>query len=53
MTVTECFGKTDFWENFYECPKCEYSNILKGNKFCPNCGEALEFLDKYEGYEDD
>ena len=36
----------------YVCPHCESSNIRNGDKFCKECGQALDWEWRYEGIKD-
>lgn len=29
----------------YECPRCSYKNVHKGDKFCAECGAYIEWKD--------
>lgn len=36
-------GKDDWYGEFFRCPKCSKTWIVKGFTFCPMCGIEIKF----------
>lgn len=37
-------GFEEMWEEQFRCTLCEEKDILRGYKFCPNCGAKIEWV---------
>ena len=40
--LIKALGFDEIWTRFYLCPKCGEDNIIRGYKFCPDCGINLK-----------
>lgn len=42
-------GKDEAWCEWFKCPNCDETNIMRGTSFCPNCGLMIIWkVKKYE-----
>jgi len=40
--IIKALGFDEIWTRFYLCPRCEECNLIRGFKFCPDCGLDLK-----------
>jgi len=43
ITKTDSDGNDDWYGEFFKCPSCSKTWIIKAFKFCPMCGISITF----------
>lgn len=48
IKISDVSAENEYWQGTYTCSNCNSNQIFKGFKYCPDCGEAIEWDDGYE-----
>jgi len=43
FSVLILFNRIRVWEETYRCGNCHYDEIFEYHKYCPNCGEKIDW----------